>query len=118
MRHLFVASLILSLAGSVSSFSATEKVILSEFMAYNTHVLNDEDGDASDWIEVRNAGSDRINLAGWFLTDAANNLTKWRFPATNLNAGAQLIVFASNKDRRTPGQPLHTNFRLEQNGEY
>jgi hypothetical protein len=35
-----------------------------------------------------------------------------------LNVGAHLVVFASNKDRRTPGRPLHTNFRLDPDGEY
>src|SRR5262249_14144171 len=29
-----------------------------------------------------------------------------------------LIVFASNKDRRNPGRPLHTSFKLDRNGEY
>ena len=29
-----------------------------------------------------------------------------------------MIVFASGKDRRLPGSPLHTNFRLAQGGEY
>ena len=29
-----------------------------------------------------------------------------------------MIVFASNKNRRTPGRPLHTNFKLSADGEY
>src|SRR5207253_1992097 len=28
------------------------------------------------------------------------------------------IVFASSKNRRIPGRPLHTNFQLARNGEY
>ena len=49
-----------------------------------------------------------VNLDGWSLTDTAGNLTKWRFPATNLATGASLVVFASGKDRRVPGATLHT----------
>src|SRR5262249_39996624 len=32
--------------------------------------------------------------------------------------GNYLVVFASNKNRRTPGAPLHTNFKLDAAGEY
>src|SRR5439155_23661552 len=52
------------------------------------------------------------------LTDDANDLTKWRFPATNLDAGGFLVVFASGKDRRVAGAPLHTRFKLSAAGEY
>ena len=59
-----------------------------------------------------------INLAGWHLTDDAADLDKWTLPATNIPAGGYLVVFASGKDRAVAGQELHTNFSLEQNGEY
>ena len=32
-------------------------------------------------------------------------------------SGAYLLVWASGHDRRVPGQPLHTNFKLDGNGE-
>ena len=87
-------------------------------MAINHATLADEDGAYPDWIEVFNAGTNTVSLDGWFLTDTATNPTKWRFPATNLNAGGYLVVFASNKDRRVPGAPLHTDFQLSGGGEY
>ena len=43
--------------------------IISEFMASNRASLLDEDGEASDWIELHNPTSTRLDLAGWFLTD-------------------------------------------------
>ncbi len=46
------------------------------------------------------------------------HLTKWRFPATNIAAGQFMIVWASDKNRRTPGAPLHANFKLADEGEY
>lgn len=94
---------------------AATNVILSEFMASNTRTLADEDGDYSDWIEVYNAGTNLVNLLNWSLTDNAGNRTKWRFPATNLAPGQVLVVFASNKNRRVAGAPLHTNFKLDAN---
>jgi hypothetical protein len=35
-----------------------------------------------------------------------------------LPANGYLVVFASEKDRRSPGSPLHTNFRLRREGDY
>jgi hypothetical protein len=87
-------------------------------MAANTHTLRDEDGEYSDWIELYNRGATRVDLLDWSLTDSAANLAKWRFPATNIAPGQYLVVFASSKDRRIPGAPLHTNFKLDPGGEY
>ena len=91
--------------------------VISEFMAGNQTSLLDEDGDASDWIELHNPTQERINLAGWFLTDQEDLPSKWRFPDRFIEPGNFLLVFASGKNRVSPG-PLHTNFRLEANGEY
>ena len=96
---------------------------ISEFMASNTRVtgtgsLIDEDGDASDWIEIYNPTSGAVNLGGWYLTDSAGDPTKWRFPETNLAGGGFLVVFASGKDRTKSGTRLHTSFQLSAGGEY
>ena len=91
---------------------------ISEFMASNTRGLADENRDLADWIEIYNPSRVAVNLDGWHLTDDAAQLTKWRFPATNLAGGGFLVVFASGKDRRVPGARLHANFQLSANGEY
>lgn len=91
---------------------------LTEFMASNASTLADEDGSFEDWIEIQNSSPVTVNLFNWSLTDNAGNLTKWNFPATNLPPGQFFVVFASNKDRRAPGAPLHTNFKLDVGGEY
>ncbi|HEY5911243.1 MAG TPA: lamin tail domain-containing protein, partial [Verrucomicrobiae bacterium] len=93
-------------------------VLISEFMAINNTTLKDEDGSYSDWIELYNSSTDTVNLGGWYLANSVSNLTKWQFPATNLGPNRFLVVFASNKDRRVPGAPLHTNFKLSGSGEY
>ena len=101
-----------------SSLRAQEVLFITEFMAVNSGTLLDQDGAASDWLEIYNAGSNTVNLAGWHLTDDAANLVQWTFPATNLPAGGFLIVFASGKDRAVAGQQLHTSFQLDSAGEY
>ena len=97
---------------------ASSPVQITEFMAANASGLKDDDGDFSDWIELHNESANPVDLADWSLTDSETKLTKWRFPATNLVAGAYLVVFASEKNRRNPGAPLHTNFKLSSTGEF
>src|SRR5688572_29982589 len=98
--------------------SAPAQIIISEFMANNTRTLADEDGEFEDWIELHNPTAAAVDLEGWSLTDNALNLTKWTFPAVSIPAKGYLIVWTSNKNRRTPGSPLHTNFKLDGDGEY
>lgn len=93
-------------------------VFISEFLAQNDGGLTDEDGDASDWIEIYNSGAVDVNLQGWHLTDDAGELTKWEFPSTVVPAGGFVVVFASNKDRAVAGAELHTNFSISTEGEY
>src|SRR5436190_5989526 len=100
------------------SLRAVETVTISEFLASNTSGLKDEDSEYSDWIEIFNGGTTTVNMDGWYLTDAPGNLTKWRFPATNIGPSRFLIVFASSKNRAVPGAPLHANFALSASGEY
>jgi hypothetical protein len=95
-----------------------DRVLISEFMAVNENGLKDEDRARSDWIELYNSGTQAVNLGGWYLTDNRDNLTKWRFPLTPLAPGKFLIVFASDKNRAVAGRELHTNFRLNDKGEY
>src|ERR1041385_3751252 len=97
---------------------AADDLLITEFMAVNAGPLVDEDGETSDWIEIHNPGTNAVNLNGWFLTDKSSDLTQWSFPATNLAPNGHLIVFASGKDRRVPGAPLHTSFQLKSSGEY
>lgn len=94
-------------------------VIISEFMASNSATVRDQDNDYSDWIELFNAGEEAVDLSGWYLTDNDEWLTKWQFPqGVTLAAGDFLVVFASYKDLTQVGSELHTNFKLESDGEF
>ena len=111
-------TLILFLFTSVSVIKASPKLVINEFMSINDGIIQDEDGENSDWIELYNAGDQAVNLENWALTDDSTNLQKWLFPSVNLEAGAYLLIFASDKDRRAEGEELHTNFKLASSGEY
>ena len=108
-------ALILALLNPGSSYA---DVIITEFMASNNSVIDDEDGDSSDWIEIYNTGPAIVNLDGFYLTDDQTDLTKWRIPNVTIAVEDFLIVFASAKDRDDPDSELHTNFRLSASGDY
>jgi hypothetical protein len=91
--------------------------VISEFLADNNGTIDDEDGDASDFIEIHNPGDLDIELDGYYLTNDPNNLTKWRVPDVTLAPADQLLIFASEKNRADAAGELHTNFSLPtQNG--
>ena len=81
-------------------------------MAANISTLADEDGDYGDWIEIYNATSASIPLAGWALSDDETYPTKWIFPAVSIPGHGFLLVFADGKNRTNTTARLHTNFSL------
>lgn len=90
--------------------------VISEFVASNGASFEDEDGDASDWIEIYNPGEEDFDLSGCFLSDDASLEDRWVFPdETILPAGERIVVFASGKDR-SDGDEFHTNFALSASG--
>lgn len=115
-RHIFL--LLITLVSFLSGIGQTNTLIISEIMAINDTVLADEDGDYSDWIEIYNPGSATVSLSGWYLTDNKDVPSKWQFPNISINAGAYLVVFASDKNKVPLIGNLHTNFKLSGSGEY
>jgi hypothetical protein len=105
----------------------TGDVIINEVTAANV-VTNggagtldlDEFNQAEDWIELFNRGSNSVRLLGWSLTDNPNDPGLWTFPDITLTPGQYLVVYASERNRKTLGgtNRLHTSFALNPNGEY
>ncbi len=93
-------------------------VIINEYLASNGSGLQDEDGKYSDWIELYNATDDPVSLLGWALTDDELNPSKWLLPDVTIGPGGFLVVFASDKNRSAVPGELHTNFKLDADGEY
>ena len=92
---------------------------INEIMAAPRSGLRDENGELQDWIELYNAGSERIYLKNYCLSDNENNLAKWFFPENAyIEPGQYYIVFCSglNLDGAATGYP-HTNFGLSAEGE-
>ncbi|WP_298222167.1 putative Ig domain-containing protein, partial [Flavobacterium sp.] len=94
-----------------------QNIVINEVLASNTVSIQDEDSSHQDWIELYNAGASSVNLLGFGLSDDPLLLYKWTFPNVSLGAGQYLIVWASDKNRSVPGNPLHTNFKISASGE-
>lgn len=100
------------------SFAAyTQPLFINEFCAINTNILQDEDGDFEDWIEIQNISSSSISLKGFGLSDDINEPYKWTFPDTTILPFDFMLVWASGKNKKTLGQPLHTSWNINSSGE-
>ena len=88
-------------------------LIISEFMAENAGVLEDEDMDTPDWIELYNGSNASVNIGGYKLT---NGTATWTIPSTTVAAYGHIVVFASGKNRATNPALFHTNFTLPKIG--
>ena len=116
-KLLLLIAVALGLWCSCFNTHAQEGLVISEFLAMNSGTIRDDFGESSDYLEVYNGTPNAINLEGYYLTDSLSSNTQWQFPQTLLASGEHLLVWASGHDRRTVGQPLHTNFKLDGNGE-
>lgn len=96
-----------------------ENIFINEFMASNCSVIQDEDGSWDDWIEIYNANDYPVDIAGMFISDDYENLTKFRIPggcsdSTTIPGKAYLVLWA---DDSTEQGILHLNFGLKNSGE-
>lgn len=97
------------------------KVTINEFMADNDSTVADPvDRHFEDWIELHNAGSSPVDLAGFFLTDNLTNWNQYRIPPGYIiPAGGFLLVWADDEtvQNATANGDLHANFKLSASGE-
>jgi hypothetical protein len=93
---------------------ATGTVVVNEFMADNTAIL-DPAGEAEDWIELANTTAAAIDLGGLYLSDDVTTPTKWQFPSGTQIAAAGYLVVWADEDLTQDG--LHAAFKLSKSGE-
>ena len=81
-------------------FYLNAQLVINEGSNRNYQTLPDEDGEFKDWIELFNAGTDTIHLAGYSLSDNPNLPQKWVFPDISIPPNSYKPVFCSGKDRK------------------
>ncbi len=104
--------------GKMDGGGETSAIVINEVQASNNATIADEDGDFEDWIELYNTGQDTVWLHGYGLSDDEMDLYRWVFPEGSFIAPEEfLLIWASGKNRRIHGMPLHTNFSIRSEGE-
>lgn len=96
----------------------TSGIYINEVMASNETSITDNVGAHSDWVELYNSTNSGVDLANYYMSDDASNLTKFRFTSVNgqviIPANGYIIIWASGIS--TNGVK-HTNFSLSASGE-
>src|SRR5574344_1213716 len=92
---------------------AQAQIRINEILASNASVnYNPTDSAYSDWVELYNAGSQAVDLKGYYLTDNFDKPTKWQFASsTVLPAGGFLLVWCDDGTG-----DLHASFKLSADG--
>ena len=102
----------------ITLFNSVESGLrLNELMASNSITIADDEGEFDDWVELYNLSNHPIVLDGLYLSDNPNNLTKWQFPAIQLEIprADYLMVWCDEDESQLA---LHTNFKLSAGGEF
>ena len=73
-------TILFGLSMLLTMHAATYELVINELMASNAGVVMSPATNFDSWIELYNPTSKAVNLAGMFLSDDANNLTRWQMP--------------------------------------
>ncbi|WP_286949806.1 lamin tail domain-containing protein [Mesonia sp.] len=92
-------------------------LFVNEIMAINDSTISDESGEFDDWFEIYNAEEYPVPLEGFYVTDKKDNLTKWQFPASDIEIlpSEHIIVWCDEDEEQGIA---HTNFKLSGSGEF
>ena len=91
---------------------ASAPLIINEVLANNKYSVIDAYGDRSDWVELYNQSDLPVDLSYYYLSDRADDLTKWQLPKAALLPGDFVIIFLSGNE--TIDGEIHAPFSLSE----
>jgi len=98
---------------------AAIELYINEFMASNDVSFPGPQGDYPDWIEIYNAGTEAVNLAGYYMYDTLDVTEALPIPSTYPDSVTVqpdgFILFYANKGQES--SVLNLNFKLSGGGE-
>jgi hypothetical protein len=106
MKSTWPLTIVALIIATLYSNAYQAQVVINEGSNRNFQTIYDEDGDAEDWIELYNSGSETVNLFGYSLTDDPTFASLWTFNSYDLEPGAFLLVYCSGKNRYN-APPFH-----------
>ena len=100
------------------SRSSENNLYINEFLTSNSTGILSPIGEHEDWLEIYNAGTSAVNLAGLYLSDDRTNLTKYQIPYTQIDSTAidakGYVLFYADNDYKEGA--LHLPFKLDKAG--
>ena len=89
-------------------------IVINELMASNAGSVMSPAYNFDSWIELYNPTEQTINLAGYYLSDDASNLTRWQMPDDigTIPAKGFLVVWLGSDDIKSN----HAPFKLDCDG--
>ncbi|MBN1885718.1 MAG: lamin tail domain-containing protein [Candidatus Krumholzibacteriota bacterium] len=98
-RHAFFVAVAVLAACAAMPTAATSQIVINEILA---DPARDWDGDGEydyrndEWVEILNAGSEPVDLAGYLIADGAEG-PAWRFGLAGvLEPGGVVVVYGSD----------------------
>ena len=103
----------------------TFAIVINELMASNAGSVMSPAVNFDSWIELYNPTEQTIDLAGMYLSNNENNLTRWQMPNDigTLPAKGHLVVWLGSNDIKSNQAPFKLNcdggsiFLSDQNGQ-
>ncbi len=77
------------------------QILINEVSSANVNTIFDEDGDAEDWIEIYNNSPTVIDLKDYYFSCFDGETKVWKFPSILIKPYAHMLIYASDKDRKT-----------------
>lgn len=90
---------------------AEEHLQITEVMASNGTWTS---GHAYDWVEIYNAGSSRVELSGWHLSDSKKHPDKFEFPeGAFIGSGEYILVYCTGSETENSAKdPYYAPFKI------
>ena len=90
---------------------AEEHLQITEVMASNGTWTS---GHAYDWVEIYNAGSSRVELSGWHLSDSKKHPDKFEFPeGASIGSGEYILVYCTGSETENSAKdPYYAPFKI------
>lgn len=113
MTRLIAVVCLLILSGKGMA-QTVKSIVINEIMASNVGVVMSPAFNFDGWVELYNPTGTDINLSGMYLSDDANNLTRWKMPSDigTIPAKGFLVVWLGSDDIKSNQAP----FKLDCDG--
>jgi hypothetical protein len=94
-------------------------VVINEWMAAGHSIIRDPaDNQFEDWFELYNAGTNTVDLSGFYLSDSSSEPIFRIPPGYTIGPKQFKLIWADNEvSQNAPGRDLHVDFALSASGE-